>query len=132
MTRPHVRWPVVLAVAVLACCQSARRMEPLAKPDPAAIPSSGPYVADGVFVAGPPLPGLRFAPSEGTCAPKAVAGTATACCGGNACNGHCVFTDNGRVGCSCYGQAGGCPADKVCSKFSHRCVDAEDRKARER
>src|SRR4030095_17228264 len=95
------RVSVLLVTAMLASCQSARRMEPLAKPDATAVPPSGPYVVDGHFVDGPPLPGLAFAPSEGTSAPKAVSGTVTACCAGNACNGHCVFTDAGQVGCPC-------------------------------
>jgi hypothetical protein len=116
------------ALALLASCVAADRMEPLPTPDRSAIPPSGPTVVEGRFVAGPPLPGLRFAPSEGTCAPKAIAGMATACCAGNPCNGHCVLGDDGRVGCSCYGQAGGCPAGQSCSKLSNRCVLGEDRK----
>jgi len=116
----------LLAGVALGACATGDHIGPLATPDRALIPPTGPYVVDGQFVAGPPLPGLRFAPSVGVCAPPPIAGTATACCDNNACNGHCVLGDDGRVGCSCYGQAGGCPRGTVCSKLRAACVRLDD------
>ena len=116
----------LLVGVVLGACAGRDAIGPLATPDRAAIPPTGPYVREGQFVAGPPLPGLRFAPSVGTCAPPPIAGIATACCDSKACNGHCVVGDDGRVGCSCYGRAGGCSGGTVCSKLSVSCVRLED------
>jgi len=106
------------------------RVAPLPVPDKAAIPDSRPYVENRGFVAGPPLPGLHFAPSEETCAPPARPLSFTACCGGNACNGHCVYADNGRSVCSCFGEVGGCKEGMTCSKLAHRCVTRDEIKPR--
>jgi hypothetical protein len=116
----------LLAGVLLGACATGTPIGPLATPDRALIPPSGPYVVEGDLVAGPPLPGLRFAPSVGTCAPPPIAGMATACCDNAACNGHCVLRDDGRVGCSCYGQAGGCPRGTVCSKLRVACVPLDE------
>lgn len=114
----------VTAILVLNACAETGRIEPLAKPDVGAIPDPGPYVREGQVAAGPPLPNLRFAPSVGTCAPQAVRGAVTACCSEQACNGHCVADERGTSQCSCYGKAGGCGKDEICSKLSHKCTKA--------
>lgn len=118
----------ILLIACLAAfsCSESREMKPLKEPDRAAIPTTTGYVTpQGEIVAGPPLKNLNFAPSEGSCAPVAKRGTITACCDEKACNGHCVFAEDGRSkSCSCYGEAGGCKAGFLCSKVEHRCVKA--------
>jgi len=87
-------------------------------------------VEEGRLVAGPPLPGLHFAPSEGTCAPKPQPVAFTACCSDKACNGHCVYAEDDRTSvCSCFGEKGGCKEGWVCSMLAHRCVKTEQRKA---
>lgn len=118
---------VLLAVGMLACA-GPREQRPLQVPPQAAGPDTAGYVVDGGFVAGPPLPGLHFAPSQGACAPAAHPLCVTACCGGNPCNGHCVFADSGRTACSCYGKAGGCGEGMICSKLAHSCVRAEEQR----
>ena len=118
----------IVLIACLAAfhCSASHEMKPLPQPDRAAIPSNaGTVTPEGQIVAGPPLKNLNFAPSEGSCAPPAKRGTVTACCDDKACNGHCVFAEDGKTKtCSCYGEAGGCKAGFLCSKVDHRCVKA--------
>ena len=115
---------------LLSACSMQGQVAPLATPDARAIPDSRGAVVDGKLVAAPPLPGLRFAPSEGVCAPPRQPVSVTACCGGNACNGHCVAGAAGLTECSCFGRAGGCPTDMTCSKVSLKCVKVDDVKPR--
>ena len=122
-----MRNPVLLLwLVLLGCTHNTGKVAPLKVPDQGAIPDSRGYVEDGRLVAGPALPGLHFAPSVGTCAPAARPLAFTACCGGNACNGHCVYVDGGGSACSCFGQVGGCEAGMTCSKLAHRCVKNDE------
>ena len=111
-------------------CMSRGEVAPLLTPDRAAMPDSSAYVANGAILPGPPLPGLHFAPSEGVCAPPAGPLTFAACCGGNACNGHCIHAEGGKSACSCFGEAGGCKAGMTCSKLAHKCVKTDEVKPR--
>jgi hypothetical protein len=121
---------LVFCILLMACTTSGK-MAPLAVPDRNAIPDSSRYEEDGKLIAGPPLPGLHFAPSEGTCAPAARPLAFTACCGENACNGHCVYAeDSGASVCSCFGEVGGCKEGMICSKIAHRCVKNNEVKPR--
>lgn len=115
---------------LLTACKQVGEVKPLAVPDEAAMPPSTQYVTDGNLVAGPPLPGLHFAPSEGTCARPARPLAFSSCCGGSACNGHCVYAEDRSSTCSCFGEAGGCRDGMVCSKLAHRCVKTDEVKPR--
>lgn len=117
---------VLCSVVLFGCAEHRKKMEPLPVADQARIPDNRGYVdAQGNLVAGPPLPGLRFAKSEGTCAPPESRSAFTACCGQQPCNGHCVTNDDGTTGCSCFGVAGGCPPGYACSKEHLTCVKVD-------
>ena len=117
---------IILFSLLMTSCMDTGKVEPLAEPDKTAMPDTSGYVEDGVFVGGPALPGLHFAPSEGSCAAPRQTLQVTACCSNQSCNGHCVYTDSGATACSCYGEVGGCKEGTVCSIREHKCVKAPD------
>jgi len=121
-----MRTLIFMLMVLLTACTSRGEVAPLPTPDQVAMPAPTRYVVDGNLVAGPPLSGLHFAPSEGSCAPPARPVSFTACCGGNACNGHCVYAEKGASVCSCFGEVGGCKEGMTCSKIAHRCVKADE------
>jgi hypothetical protein len=124
---------ILCSLLLNGCAETKGKVEPLPVPDRAKIPDNTGYVdAEGNLVAGPPLPGLRFAESDGTCGGPPSREAFLSCCGGKPCNGHCVTNDDGTKGCSCFGVAGGCPAGYVCSKEELKCVKAETRKPGEK
>jgi hypothetical protein len=122
---------VTIFCVLMFRCAETRKVEPLPVPDRAQVPDTTRTVQNGDFVAGPPLPGLNFAPSEGNCAPERKPVTFTACCGGLPCNGHCVYAEDGKTTtCSCFGVAGGCEQGFVCSKVAHKCVKEDEPKVK--
>ncbi|HEV7239194.1 MAG TPA: hypothetical protein VGQ36_08135 [Thermoanaerobaculia bacterium] len=125
-----MRTVVAILCVLMFGCAETRRMEPLPVPDREKIPDNTGYVQNDEFVAGPPLKGLAFAPSEGNCAPERKPVTFTACCGGSPCNGHCVYADDGKTTCSCFGLAGGCSQGFVCSKVAQKCVKEDEPKVK--
>lgn len=124
-----MRTLVAIVCVVMLGCAESRKVEPLSVPERAKVPDNTGYVQNGEIVLGPPLKGLEFAPSEGNCAPEPKPVTFTACCGGKPCNGHCVYAEDRTTTCSCFGQAGGCPAGFVCSKVAMKCVKEDEPKA---
>ena len=72
-----------------------------------------------------PSPGERFdiVVVGGTCAPKTSAKFAvTSCVNDQACNGHGLRGDDGKVSCACFSVRGGCSADTFCHNRSRSCV----------
>jgi hypothetical protein len=59
----------------------------------------------------------------GSCAPKVGAKFAvTSCVNDQACNGHGLRGEDGKVSCACFGVRGGCSADTFCHNRSRSCV----------
>jgi hypothetical protein len=70
---------------------------------------------------------LAVVPSRGTCAPPADNLTFFgSCCNEQPCNGQCVATGEGKIGCSCFGTAGGCQQGQVCCKLRRGCTLPKD------
>jgi len=68
-------------------------------------------------------PQYAIVDGSGDCAPDVGENTVSSCCAGKPCLGFCVALDGGGVGCSCYGIAGGCEADRslACCTQGHGC-----------
>ena len=59
----------------------------------------------------------------GSCAPKTSAKFAvTSCVNEQACNGHGLLGEDGKVSCACFSVRGGCGAETFCHNRSRSCV----------
>lgn len=83
-------------------------------------------LADGTTLDAAPdrsPPQYPIVDSSGDCGPMSDEYTLGSCCSGLPCLGFCVAIEDGGVGCSCFGIAGGCEAYRslICCRQGHGC-----------